>query len=375
MNWRCIRNPLAGGAEIYFQEVFSRLVRRGHEVTLLAERFSGSQAEEVIGGIMVLRMGGKWTFNFAASRQVGRIAEEGNYDLVIDDLNKIPFYSPWRTQKPVLAILMHLFRGSIFREALPPVAAYVWLTESLIPWAYRKCRFAVLSESSKRDVVRLGIPAEQITVIPPGTDFERFRPEHQDGEIKKPATEPPVILHVGRLKKYKSTDHLLRAMALLKARGVQARAVIVGTGDDLPRLRVLAEKLQLGEAVEFTGFVSEEEKVRWYHRAAVLAENSVKEGWGLIVMEANACGTPVVVARSPGLVDSSREGVNGLFYEYGNIAQLAEKLELLLTNESLRAQLGRQAVDWARQWTWDKAAEQMEQVARMAVEEARQSGR
>jgi len=396
LNWRCVRNPLAGGAEIYFQEVFRRLVSRGHEVTLLAERFAGSTREETVDGIRVIRTGGKWTFNFAAARRAGRLADELDCDIVVDDLNKIPFYSPWHMKKPVLAILMHLFRGSIFREALPPFAAYVWLAESILPWAYRRCRFAVLSESSKKDVVRLGIPSARIDVIPPGTDFDRFRPGEEQprmntdrrGGKEEPNREvsevsghavppslrpsiphPPVLLHVGRLKRYKSTDHLLQAARVLADKGRLFRVVIVGTGDDKDRLEKLVMKLGLDGMVEFTGFISEEEKVAWYRRAAVLVENSAKEGWGLIVMEANGCGTPVVVARSPGLVDSSRDGVNGLFYDYGNVAQMAEKLERLITDEPLRRKLGEQAIAWARQWTWDKAADDMEAAIVRALSE------
>jgi glycosyltransferase involved in cell wall biosynthesis len=364
INWRCIRNPLAGGAEIYFQEIFRRLVERGHEVTQLAERFEGSGPEEAIDGIRVLRMGGKNTFNFAVYRNIGHVVEDDGYDIVVDDLNKIPFYSPWKVKVPVLAILMHLFRGSIFRETLFPLASYVWLTESMIPWVYKRCLFAVLSNSSRQDVVRLGIRPEQVTVIPPGTDFTRFTP---DRKIKR----VPVLLHVGRIKRYKSVDHLLQAAKLLRERGRACRVVIVGTGDDRPRLEQLTVKLGLGDMVEFTGFISEEEKVNWYRRSALLVENSVKEGWGLIVMEANGCGTPVVVARSPGLVDSSRNGVNGLFYEYGNVTDLAGKLERLLGDDELRRKLGRQAIDWAHQWTWDGAADATEAVIRRAIAEGR----
>ncbi|MBM3322360.1 glycosyltransferase family 4 protein [candidate division WOR-3 bacterium] len=370
VNWRCIKNPLAGGAEIYFQEVFKRLVRRGHAVTLLAERFAGSEPEETLDGIRTIRMGGKWTFNFTAGRHVGRLADALDADVVVDDLNKIPFCSPWHTRRPVLALLMHLFRGSIFRETLPPMAAYVWLTESMIPWAYKSCLFAVLSESSKRDTVGLGIPARQITVIPPGTDLDRFR---SDLSAPRSLDPSPVVLHVGRLKKYKSTDHLLKAARMLKDKGRSFRVVVVGTGDDLERLRKLSSRLQLGDTVEFTGFVPEDEKLGWYRRAAVLVENSVKEGWGLIVMEANGCGTPAVVARSPGLVDSSRDGENGLMYDYGDVSGLAEKLDQLLTDEPLRHRLGRQAIVWARQWTWDGAADAMEQVIAGAVAGTRSS--
>ena len=363
VNWRCTKNPLAGGAEVYLQEIFSRLVARGHHVTLLCERFPGSEPEEFLGGIRTIRAGGKFTFNFTAASQVGRLADSLNADIVIDDLNKIPFYSPWHTKRPVLAILMHLFRGSIFRETLPPMAAYVWLAETMIPLAYKRCRFAVLSESSMKDTVKVGIDPARIAVIPPGTDFDRFRP---DASVAR----EPAVLHVGRLKRYKATDHLLQAAKKLKDRGVKFTTVIVGDGDDRPRLEALAAKLELADSVRFTGFIPEAEKVNWYRRAAVLVENSVKEGWGLIVMEANACGTPVVVARSPGLVDSSRDGVNGLMYDYGDVPALAEKLGRLLTDHALRARLGQQAIEWAKQWTWDGAADAMERAIEETKNEA-----
>ncbi len=362
VNWRCPKNPLAGGAEVYLQEIFSRLVNRGHHVVLISERFAGSEPEDVIEGIRVIRAGGSYTFNFTAGRQVGRLAEALNVDIVIDDLNKIPFYSPWHTKRPVLAILMHLFRGSIFRETLPPMAAYVWLAETMIPLAYKHCRFAVLSESSKLDTVRVGIAPDRITVIPPGTDFDRFSPDAA-------TMREPVVLHVGRLKRYKATNHLLQAARLLKDRGLGFRAVIVGDGDDKPRLEALVAKLGIADVVQFTGFISEDEKVKWYRRAAVLVENSVKEGWGLIVMEANACGTPVVVANSPGLRDSSKDGVNGLMYEYGDVPALAEKLERLLSDGDLRNRLGQQAIEWASQWTWEGATDAMERAIEQAVAE------
>ncbi len=353
VNWRCIKNPLAGGAEIYFQEIFRRLVLRGHSVTLLCERFAGSLPEETIDGISIRRLGGKWTFNWSVYRNISRVVAEGNFDIVIDDVNKIPFYSPWFVRKPVLVLLMHLFRQSIFRETLPPLAGYVFFSESLIPFAYKNCPFAVLSESSKKDLVHLGIAPEKITVVPPGTDLERFKPDPT-------VTREPIVLHVGRLKRYKSTEHLLFAARLLKNKGRQFRVVIVGAGDDLSRLKALSSKLKIDDIVLFTGFVPEEEKINWYRRSTLLVESSIKEGWGLIVLEANACGTPVVVARSPGLIDSSRDGVNGLFYNYGDIVDLTEKIDRLLFNPEYARQLGEQAITWAQQWTWEGAADKIE---------------
>jgi glycosyltransferase involved in cell wall biosynthesis len=258
----------------------------------------------------------------------------------------------------VLVMLMHVFRKSIFKEVSFPFAAYVYLTEGLIPRCYKNNLFAVLSPSSKRDMQAFGIRDEQMTVIPPGTDTQRFRPDlaRKGGNF---------IVHVGRLKRYKSTDHLLQATKLLTERGwgkdgnKDLKVAIVGDGDDVPRLKEMTSQLGLDRLVEFTGFIPEEKKVEYYQQAAVLVENSVKEGWGLIVMEANACGTPVVAARSPGLVDSVNDGETGFLYEYGNVPELADKIERLLTDSRLRTEMGQKGIAWADKYSWDNAADAM----------------
>jgi glycosyltransferase involved in cell wall biosynthesis len=345
VNWRDVKNPLAGGAEIYLQEIFRRIVSRGHEVTQLAVRFPGSSVEDTIDGIRIIRLGGANTFNFAVWRNLNRILRKGSYDLVIDDLNKIPFYSPWFCDKPVLVMMMHLFRKAVFSEVSFPFATYVYLTESLIPWCYKNNQFAVLSPSSKRDLLAFGIREEKLVVIPPGTDTDRFRPDlSRKGES--------LILHVGRVKKYKSTDHLLEAASRLKQAGKAFQVKIVGDGDDLPRLKELSARLGLNGVVEFTGFIS---------------ENSIKEGWGLIVMEANACATPVVAARSPGLVDSVQDRKTGFLYEYGNIAELTERLGQLLDDPQLRRTMGEAGVEWAGSFSWDSATDKMLAVIERAV--------
>ncbi|MEO0072824.1 MAG: glycosyltransferase family 4 protein [candidate division WOR-3 bacterium] len=360
INWRCIKNPLAGGAEIYLQEIFKRLVAQGYAVCQLATKYPGAQDEETIDGIKIIRIGTPNTFNFAVYRELPHILEAENFDLVIDDLNKIPFYSPWLTKKPVLALMMHLFRGSIFKEVPFPLASYVYLTESLIPLCYKNNYFGTLSESSKQDLIKMGIRAEKISVIPPGIDLTRYKP---DLSLK---TEK-LILHVGRLKRYKSIEHLLYATKELSKKRDDFQVVIVGTGDDETRLKKLTMNLGIQRLVNFTGYVSEEEKLRYYQKATVLVENSIKEGWGMIVIEANACGTPVIAARSPGLTDAVCEGVSGYLYEYGNICELTEKLELLLDNETLNRQLGSNAITWAQRFSWDNAAQAMEKLIKETV--------
>ena len=362
INWRCIKNPLAGGAEIYFQEIFKRIVKIGHSVTQLAVQFDNAAEQETIDEIKILRIGTKNTFNFGVYRELPHLLEQDNYDIVIDDLNKIPFYSPWLTKKPVLALMMHLFRKSIFSEVSILFASYVYLTESLISWCYKNNNFAALSESSKQDLIKMGIKPDKIVTIPPGIDLTQFKPNY-------PLKEKNLIVHTGRLKKYKSVDHLLLATQKLSQKRNDFKVVVIGGGDDLSRLKENSKKLALEDCVTFTGYISEQEKLQYYQKATVLVENSIKEGWGMIVIEANACGTPIVSAHSPGLRDAVIDGQTGFLYDYGNIADLVQKIELLLDNKELNHKMSMAGIEWAKNFSWDNAANEMIKIIEKTVEE------
>jgi glycosyltransferase involved in cell wall biosynthesis len=365
INWRCPKNPLAGGAEIYAWEIFKRINKLGYEVTYLAERFWGSEEKEEMEGIKIRRIGNKWTFNFSVYRKIKEVVEEEKPDIVIDDLNKIPFYSPYFLKNiPVLALVMHLFRGSIFSETNIFFGSYVYLTEALIPYVYKDNYFACLSESTKADLLKLfkrKAFENKIYVVPPGIDFNKYQPDFSKKKER-------IICHVGRLKRYKSVHHLIYAVKILKDKKIDNfKVLIVGEGDDKERLKTLTKKLNLTKVIEFTGYVSEEEKIDIYQKSLFLVENSIKEGWGLIVMEANACGTPVISAKSPGLKETVIEGETGFFYPYGAVEILAEKMASLLTNEKLREEMGRKAVEWARRFSWENSTNLMKEVIDLAI--------
>lgn len=365
INWRCIKNPLAGGAEIYFQEIFKRIVKMGHPVTQLAVHFDNAPETETIDGIKIIRIGSKNTFNFDVYRELPHLLEQENYDIVIDDLNKIPFYSPWITKKPVLALMMHLFRKSIFSEVSFPFASYVYLAESLIPWCYKKNNFAALSESSKQDLVKMGIKPDKIVTIPPGIDLKMYQPNFT-------LKQPNLIIHTGRLKKYKSTDHLILATQKLVQKQKDIKVMIIGDGDDLPRLKDLTKKLSLENYITFTGYIPEKDKIEYYQKASVLVENSIKEGWGMIVIEANACGTPVVTARSPGLRDAVLDQKTGFLYDYANIGELTKKIDMLLSNDNLNHEMAQAGITWAKNFSWDNAAKEMLKVIEKTIIERKQ---
>jgi glycosyltransferase involved in cell wall biosynthesis len=357
INWQDIRNPLSGGAEVHLHEIFRRVVSLGHSVTLLCSAFPGAAAEEEIDGIRVIRRGSRNLFNYGVPAAYRRLRRRQTFDIVIDDLNKIPFYSPWFVREPLLTIAHHLFGRSIFIETSLLPAGYVWLSEHLALHVYRKTPFAVVSESTRQELIDSGITAP-IALLPNAVDHDRYT------SCRAGKSPVPLICHLGRLKRYKSVEHALHALTLVRAAIPTARLVVVGEGDHRPALEALAKRLNLQDAVQFTGQVDHAEKVRWLSRAWVAVNPSPKEGWGLTVIEANACGLPVVAADSPGLRDSVRDGESGFLYPYGEIGELAGHLVALLQDRTLRERMGESARHWAGSFTWEDSAHKALEIIR-----------
>lgn len=351
INWQDRKNPFAGGAEVHLHQIFARIASLGHTVTLLCSSFEGSLPKELIDGIEVVRLGG-WrnAFNFTTLLSQRREVTRKRFDVVVEDINKIPFYAPLWARCPVLALVPHLFGKTIFEEIPLPLALYVYLWELPIPQVYRNSPFAVISESTKQDLVKRGIRAEQIEVIPCGLDSRLYYPGDKKADY-------PLICHLGRLKRYKRIDILLRAMTIVLSKMPEARLTVMGDGDARKELVGLSEDLDIGDRVAFRGVVSQEEKVRTLQESHVLVNTSPKEGWGLTGVEAMGCGTPVVASNSPGLRDSVVHGVTGFLVEHGDVQELARRITQILEDKTLRERLSKNGVKWVQRFSWDSAAQ------------------
>jgi glycosyltransferase involved in cell wall biosynthesis len=357
VNWMDMANPQAGGAEVHITEIFSRFVARGDNVTLVASGFRGGARCDEYRGIDIVRAGMRETFNFAAPAVLRRLDRRLDYDIVVEDINKVPLFTPLYLHKPVLAVIPHLFGETVYRETNVLLASYVYLMEKPIPLLYRNAFFEVISESTARDIVRRGIRPDRVRVVCCGMDHDTYRPD-----AALPKFERPTVLYAGRIKRYKSVDVILRAMPEVIARIPDARLAVVGAGDNLGDLARLARGLGIEDRVIFTGFVSTAEKVDWMRRSHVIVNPSPREGWGLTNIEAGACGTPAVASDADGLRDSVRDGVTGLLFPYGDHSALAERLVRVLSDETLRNELSRNAVEWARTFTWENAARETMEI-------------
>ena len=355
MNWQDRQNPRSGGAEIHLHEVFGRLASRGHDVTLLVSSWNGASPRVRLDGMDVHRTGGRHTFPIMAPMYHRRHLAKQSFDVVIEDLNKVPVLAPLWRPTPAVLLVHHLFGTTAFQEAGLPVATVTWLLEKPLPLFYRRLPVQAVSGSTADDLVRRGFDRSRIEVIENGVDLEFYAPEPQT-----PRFEEPTVLYLGRLKRYKRVDLIIRAMARLRERGVAARLVIGGRGDAQVELERLVAELDLGGIVRFAGFVSEEEKRELFRRSWVHALTSPKEGWGISNMEAAACGTATVASDSPGLRDSVRDGSTGFLAPHGDIDALADRFSRILQDASLRDQLGMQARAFAELYSWERSADRTE---------------
>jgi glycosyltransferase involved in cell wall biosynthesis len=366
-NWRDPHHPEAGGAEVHLHEILRRFVARGHEVIQLASGFAGAAPEEVIDGVRILRRGTWYNANWVLRRAYERELDQLHFDLVLEDINKVPFFTPAFVRQPVLAVVPHLFGSAVFMEASWPLAAYVYAHELWIPRVYRRTPFLVISESTRADLIARGIAAEQIRVAPVGVDHATYFPD--PAVVKSPF---PLILHLGRVRRYKGIQTLVDAMPRVRARVPSAELWVVGTG---PYAGALARRARGVAGVRLLGHRPQAEVVDLLRRAWVVASTSVKEGWGLTMIEANACGTPTVATRVPGLSDAVMDGETGLLVRYGDQEALAAALARVIEDGELRQRLADGGRRFALGFTWDRAANEAWALVESVIEQARLGAR
>ncbi|MCX7997151.1 MAG: glycosyltransferase [Patescibacteria group bacterium] len=355
-NWRDTKHAFGGGAEVYIHELSKRWVANGCQVTLFCGNDTKCSRYEEVDGVEIIRRGGFFTvYIWGFLYYLFRLRKR--YDVIIDSQNGIPFFTPLFASEKVYCLLFHVHQ-KVFLESLPlPLALLArYLEGNITPWAYRNVEFITISESTKKEMQELGIGKAGIHIVHPGVDTSRMVP----GEKHK----KPLVLYVGRLKKYKSVHLFLKAIPLIKKKVPDATFVIAGDGEERKRLTLLTEKLGIADVVTFTGKVSESKKLELYQKAWVFVNPSSMEGWAITNIEANACGTPVVAADVPGMRDSVRDGVSGFLVEYGNVNKLADSVCKLILEADTRESISMKAYRWAKRFNWDVGANKSLEIIR-----------
>ncbi len=348
VNWRDPKHPQAGGAEAYLFEQARRWVEWGHHVEWLTAGFKGCLEREDLEGIGIRRVGNALSVYALAPLMYLRDLRD-RFDVVIDSENGIPFFSPLYSLKPRICLVYHVHQ-EVFRKHLPALIAYplMWCEAKLVPWLYRNSRFVTISEDTRRQMCELGIKKQNIGLVRCGVDTSLMPSK------KAPV---PTVLYLGRLKTYKRVDLLIAAFAEVRTQVPNAVLRIAGAGDARPALEAQVMNSGLGDAVIFEGFVDDSRKLALLQQAWVSVTPSEMEGWGISVIESNACKTPAIAYAVPGLREAIVHGKSGLLVPEAE--SLAPAICAVLDNDELRFTLEEGSLLRASEFSWHRSAQAM----------------
>ena len=348
LNWRDIKNPEAGGAEVITHEVMERLAKRGHQMTLFTASFKGCQLNENINGVDIIREGNKYTVYKKAENYLK--AYKHNYDLIFDEINTRPFFAPkFARQKQVIAVIHQLAREFWFYEMKFPLnyIGYYYLEKKWLS-NYKNTMTVALSNSTKTDLEELGF--KRVSIVQPGLSIAPL-----SNVKEKEAT--PTLVFMGRLKKAKLPDHALKAFSIIKAEIADAKMWIIGDGYFRKKLESIERK-----DVTFFGKIPNEKKYDLLSRAHIILVPAVREGWGLIITEANAMGTPAIGYDVHGLRDSIRNGETGITVTEKTPTAMAKQAILLLRDSDRLYNYSKNALEFSRQFNWDTTTNLYENI-------------
>lgn len=346
LNWRDPWHPEGGGSELYVQQIATRLIASGMRVTIFCAEYDGAARREQRDGITYVRRGGHltaylWAALFLLTGRFGRVDE------VMEVQNGMPFLARLFTRARVVVLVHHVHREQ-WPVVGPLLAKVGWFMESRVAvWVNRHGPYVAVSEVTRSELVDLGVDAARISIayngLPPIPEFTR-----------RPPTEQPSLVVLSRLVPHKQIEHAITLVARLRPQLPELTLTVMGSGWWEPHLLSLREQLGLEDSVRFLGHVDERTKFEELSQAWVHVLPSIKEGWGLSIIEAARVGVPSVAYRSAGGVQESiLDGVTGLIAEDQD--DLLACVGRLLTDENLRSQLGEKGELRTEQLTWDSA--------------------
>jgi glycosyltransferase involved in cell wall biosynthesis len=342
--WRDSAHPEGGGSELFVERVAEHLSQHGWDATICCAGYPGYVPDEVLRGVTFRRRGGRLTvylhgLAYLLSR-AGRRA-----DVVIDVQNGVPFFSPLVRRRTVIALVHHVHREQ-WQIIYPGLIGHFgwWLESQLAPRLYRRRSYVTVSEASCRDLIRIGTDADRIDVVHNGIDVPH--PEHILAR-----SHVPTICVLGRLVPHKQVEHALEVAARIRAGIPDLHVDVVGDGWWREPLTVRAAELGVDDIVSFHGAISDAERDATLDRAWILLAPSVKEGWGIAIMEAAARGVPAIAyASAGGVSESIVDGETGCLVD--DLDGLTKRTEELLLDRAQRDRMGVTACERAARFDW-----------------------
>lgn len=357
LNWRDIKNPKSGGAEILTHEIIKRWVNYGHEVTLFSSFFKGAKSNEIIDGVSIVRKGHP-DIRFlihSVHFQAYLYYKENNdkFDVVVDEIHGVPFFTPWYVKKKKVVLVCEVagdlwikmfghFFGSLGRFMEQIYARFI----------YKDISFMTISNSTKEDLIKEGVNHKYITVLPMGLTYPNLE------TIKTQKEKNPTLIFVGRISKSKGVEDAIRVLSLVLIEGLNINLWIIGDGDKkyLDSLKKMAKDLNILDKITFWGFVSQEKKFELMKRAHFLLAPSLKEGWGLIVPEAGLVGTPSIGYSVAGLKDVILNHKTGYLTSINNPDEIAKIVIKGLRDDKEYEKLCKAAKELSLSYDWNNTA-------------------
>jgi glycosyltransferase involved in cell wall biosynthesis len=352
LNWRDPNNPKSGGAEKVTLEYAKAWKKNGWDIVWLAGGYAKSKSYELIDGVEVYRYGNPYTI-YVLAPFIFWFKFKGKFDLIIDEIHGIPFFTPiWSHHIKKIAYIHEVAQNiwdDMFSFPLNHIGRFV---EKHYFFFYRRIPFLTVSESTKNDLMKFGIAAENITIFPNGLSLKIVKkPVEKNAEL--------TLLYVSRLVKMKGIENAIEIFNQIEKTVKNSKLWIIGDGDPsyVYELKKKTKELNIDKKITFLGYVNESSISAYYQKAHVLLHTSVREGFGLVVIEANSQGTPAFVYNSPGLKDIVKNGINGYIFEKGDNVQIAAEIVSLFRDNVKFSKLAQSSIDYSKQFTWETIAE------------------
>lgn len=343
-------NVRAGGAERFSGEIMSRFVKAGHVVTWISSKPKEFREASIEDGINYIRKGNRLSVIWHALRYY--LKNKSSIDIVIDEIHALQFFTPLYVDKAKRVTLIHEVAGKIWLYMLPfPLSIIGLVMEQLVlRFIYRNERILTVSKSTAEELIKLGISEKNIAIVPEGTD-QPIIPSN----LQK--TKYPSIVYFGGLRPLKRVEDQLRAVSILRKKYPFIKYRVLGKteGKYFKKIQKFVNKNHLKDNVQFLGYLSEQEKNNIVAESWVTLSTSIKEGWGLAVLESAALGVPAVVYPVAGSVDAVIHYQTGLHTIDESPEKLALAISRIFEDDKLRDNMGSSAKSFANKLTWDNS--------------------
>ncbi len=348
-SWKDIRHPQAGGAENISWHLMKSLVRDGHEVCLITARYPASLASETIDGVRITRVGNRVSV-YARAFWLYRKKLKNWAEVVVDEMNTIPFGCGFYTRKKSILLTYQLARKVWFYQMPFPLSVVGYLIEPLYLFTLSRVYQTVLteSESTRQDLHRYGFSLSKTKVLRVGIDIEPLK-------VLAPKPSHNNVLVLGAIRPMKRTLSAVKSFEYARDNNPALQLTVAGDNGGAYAQKVMryVERSRHHEAIKVLGRVNSEQRLEAMREASLILVTSVKEGWGLVVTEANSQGTPAVAYDCDGLRDSITDGKTGLLAPSGDEHALGNAINQLVNNPGRYKALRQAAWESSKRYTFD----------------------